>query len=317
MITVLSGGTGGAKFVDGLRRVVPPRDLTIIVNTGDDLVWWGLNISPDLDSITYVLADMLSRERGWGVEGDTFHCLEAMRRLGQPAWFGLGDRDLATHMLRTQLLGSGKTLTEATAEIARRLKVESRVLPMSDDKIETRVLTPGGELSFEEYFVRERHQVSVEGVRFGGADHARAAPGVVDAITRAEAVLIAPSNPITSIGPIVAVEEIRRALGQTEAPVVAVSPILGSAAISGPAGELMRARALPVSAVGVAQAYRDFLDVLVIHEGDRDMLPDVERLGARGFTANILMKSAADKERLARTAVEHCISFSSIAHPAG
>ncbi len=317
MITVLSGGTGGAKFVDGLRRVVPPRNLTIIVNTGDDLVWWGLNISPDLDSISYVLADMLSRERGWGIEGDTFKCLEAMRRLGQPAWFGLGDRDLATHMLRTQLLGSGKTLTEATAEIARRLKVESRVLPMSDDKVETRVLTPGGELSFEEYFVRERHQVAVEGVRFAGADQATAAPGVVDAITRAEAVLIAPSNPITSIGPIVAIEEIRRALGETEAPVVAVSPILGSAAISGPAGELMRARALPVSAVGVAQAYRDFLDVLVIHEGDRDMLPDVERLGARGFTANILMKSAADKERLARTAVEHCISFSSIAHPAG
>jgi LPPG:FO 2-phospho-L-lactate transferase len=317
MITVLSGGTGGAKFVDGLRRVVPPRDLTIIVNTGDDLVWWGLNISPDLDSITYVLADMLSRERGWGVEDDTFHCLEAMRRLGQPAWFGLGDRDLATHMLRTQLLGSGKTLTEATAEIAHRLKVESRILPMSDDKVETRVLTPGAELSFEEYFVRERHQVPVEEVRFAGADHATAAPGVVDAISRAEAVLIAPSNPITSIGPIVAIEEIRRALGKTEAPVVAVSPILGSAAISGPAGELMRARALPVSVVGVARAYRDFLDVLIIHEGDRDMLPEVETLGVRGVTADILMKSAADKERLARTAVEHCISVSSIAHPAG
>ncbi len=313
MITVLTGGTGGAKFVDGLRHVVPPRELTAVVNTGDDLVWWGLHISPDLDSITYVLADLLSKERGWGVDGDTFHCLESMRRLGEPAWFGLGDRDLATHLLRTQLLASGKTLTQATAEIANRLGIESRVLPMSDDTVESRVLTPGGELSFEEYFVREKHQVAVEGVRFSGAEDARPAPGVVVAITEAETVLIAPSNPITSIGPILRINEIRQALCQTDASVVAASPIIGGAAVSGPAGELMRSQGLPVSALGVAQAYREFLDVLIIDERDAALAAELEALGIRPFTASILMKSTEDKIRLARTAVEYCISESSAA----
>jgi len=317
MITVLSGGTGGAKFVDGLSRVVPPRDLTVIVNTGDDLVWWGLNVSPDLDSILYVLAGMLSQERGWGVEDDTFHCLEAMRRLGEPGWFSIGDRDLATHLLRTELLASGKTLTEATAEMARRLKVEARILPMSDDKVETRVLAPTGELSFEEYFVRERHQVPVEGVRFSGADQAQPAPGVIDAIRNADAILIAPSNPITSIGPILAIPEIRRALIESSAPVTAVSPIVGGAAVSGPAGELMRSQALPVSALGVAQTYREFLDTLLIDERDRQLIENLQSLEIGSVATNILMKSSEDKVRLARTALECCISDSSAARRAG
>ena len=317
MITVLSGGTGGAKFVDGLSRVVPPSELTVIVNTGDDLVWWGLNVSPDVDSIVYVLAGMLSRERGWGVEGDTFHCLEAMRRLGEPAWFGIGDRDLATHLSRTQLLASGKTLTEVTSEIARRLNVEARVLPMTDDRVETRVLTPAGELSFEEYFVRERHQVAVEGVRFAGADQAKPAPGVIAAITQAEAVLLAPSNPITSIGPILGIPGVRQALIETRGTVVAVSPIIGNAAVSGPAGELMRAQALPVSVVGVAQAYREFLDVLVVDETDVPLIRELEVSGIGGVAQNIVMKSSEDRVRLARTVVECCISDSSVARRAG
>lgn len=317
MITVLSGGTGGAKFVDGVSRIVTPHELTVIVNTGDDLVWWGQNVSPDLDSVMYVLAGVLSQERGWGVEGDAFHCLEAMRRLGEPAWFSIGDRDLATHLLRSELLASGKTLTEATAEIARRLEVQARILPMSDDKVETRVLTPAGELSFEEYFVRERHQIAVEGVRFAGADQAKPAPGVMAAITQTDAVLIAPSNPITSIGPILAIDEIRRALIETSAPVVAVSPILGGAAVSGPAAELMRAQALPVSALGVAEAYREFLDILLIAECDVGIIPDLQRLEIDGVATNILMKSEEDKVRLARTAVKCCISDSSAARRAG
>ena len=154
MITVLTGGTGGAKFVDGLRQVVPAEDLTIVVNTGDDLLWWGLYVSPDIDSITYVLAGLLSKERGWGVKGDTFQCLQAMGQLGQPIWFHAGDRDLAVHLVRSQLLAEGKTLTEATADISRKLGVTARILPMSDSRVETRVLTPIGELSFEEYFVQ-------------------------------------------------------------------------------------------------------------------------------------------------------------------
>jgi LPPG:FO 2-phospho-L-lactate transferase len=314
MITVLSGGTGGAKFVDGLRHVVPARELTVIVNTGDDLVWWGLNVSPDVDSITYVLADLLSKDRGWGVEGDTFHCLDSMRRLGELAWFGLGDRDLATHLLRTQLLAAGKTLTQTTAEIAQRHGIESRILPMTDGKVETRILTPQGELSFEEYFVRERHQVPVEGVRFAGAESSAPAPGVTEAISHADMVLIAPSNPITSIGPILAIPKTRRAICDTPAPVIAVSPIIGDAAVSGPAGELMRSQVLPVSAVGVAQAYREFLDVLIFDHHDEALAPAIEALGIRPLAASILMKSPEDKLRLARTAAECCISVSGAAH---
>jgi len=204
MICVLSGGTGGAKFVDGLRQVMPAEEITLVVNTGDDLLWWGLYVSPDIDSITYVLSGMLSRERGWGVKGDTFLCLQAMGQLGEPTWFHTGDRDLAMHLLRSRLLAEGKTLLEATAVISQKLGVKARVLPMSNSRVETRVDTPIGELSFEEYFVQRWYQDPVKSVRFAGASDAEPAPGVIDAITNADAVLIAPSNPVTSIGPILA-----------------------------------------------------------------------------------------------------------------
>ncbi len=302
MIVVLTGGTGGAKFVQGLVAVVPACELTVIVNTGDDLTWWGLHVSPDLDSITYALAGMLSRERGWGVEGDTFHCLDAMRRIGNPAWFQLGDRDLATHLRRTELLAVGKTLSEVTSEIARTLSVNARILPMSDDRVETRVLTADGELSFQEYFVRERYQVAARGVRFEGAEQARPAPKVLEAIAQAEAVVMAPSNPITSIGPILAVPGIREALKQTAAPVAAISPIIGGVAVSGPAGELMRTQGLPVSIAGVARCYADFLDLLIADQRDSALGPRVEGIAVR-YTST-LMKSAADKTSLARSVLE-------------
>src|SRR6202521_1290625 len=247
MIVVLTGGTGGAKFVDGLRQVIAPEDITLIVNTGDDLEWWGLYVSPDLDSITYVLAGLLSKERGWGVKGDTFYCLQAMGELGQPIWFHVGDRDLAVHLLRSKLLTQGKTLAEATIEIAAKLGVQARILPMSNSRVETRIGTPIGELSFQEYFVQRWYQDPVNSVRFAGAERAQPAPGVTEAILSASAVLIAPSNPITSIGPILAVPGIRAALTQTPAPVVAISPIIGAAAVSGPAGILMAAQGIPIS----------------------------------------------------------------------
>ncbi|MGA2360243.1 MAG: 2-phospho-L-lactate transferase CofD family protein, partial [Terriglobales bacterium] len=185
MITVLTGGTGGAKFVDGLRQIVRPEELTIVVNTGDDLLWWGLYVSPDVDSITYMLAGKLSQERGWGVKGDTFFCLNAMGQLGQPAWLHVGDRDLATHIFRSKLLSDGKTLSDATSEIATRLGIKARILPMSNSRVETRVLTPAGELSFEEYFVQRWYQDPVESVRFAGASDAEPAPGVIAAIRSA------------------------------------------------------------------------------------------------------------------------------------
>jgi LPPG:FO 2-phospho-L-lactate transferase len=300
MICVLSGGTGGAKFIDGLKQVMPPEEITVIVNTGDDLLWWGLYVSPDIDSITYVLSGMLSRERGWGVKGDTFLCLQAMGQLGEPTWFHTGDRDLAMHLLRSRLLAEGKTLSDATAVISEKLGVKARVLPMSDSRVETRVDTPVGELSFEEYFVQRWYQDPVNSVRFAGASDAEPAPGVIEAIESADAVIIAPSNPITSIGPILAVPGIREALLRCRGNVAAVSPIVGSAPVAGPAGILMAAQGLPCSIVGVAHAYEDFIDILVCDNRDNRA---AELLRANGLTVEAtqtIMRTAEDKAALAR-----------------
>ena len=317
MIVVITGGTGGAKFVQGMQACVPAENLVCIVNTGDDLEWWGLHVSPDLDSITYALAGLLSQERGWGVEGDTFECLEVMKRLGAPSWFQLGDRDLALHITRTEMLGEGKTLTEATAAIASSFGIRSRILPMSDAHVETRIATDHRELSFQEYFVRERYQVPAHAVRFDGAATAKAAPGVVDAILSADAVLFAPSNPITSIGPILAVPAIKQALLATAAPVGAVSPIVGGAPVSGPAGDLMAIRGLEVSPLGIVQAYRDFLDVLVMDERDAALAPDVQKLGVRALCTNTIMKSAADKAALASATLQSTLAASHKQEPVG
>jgi len=300
MITVLTGGTGGAKFVDGLRRVIPPGELTLIVNTGDDFEWWGLQISPDVDSITYVLADLLSKERGWGVQDDTFLCLERMKKMGQPAWFQIGDRDLALHLLRTQLVKQGKTLSEATAEIAGSLEIVQTILPMSNDRVETRVETPAGELSFQEYFVQRHYQDAVLSVRFRGAETAEPAPGVINAILSAEKVLLAPSNPVTSIGPILAVSAIREALRRTPAPIAAISPIIGGAAVTGPAGALMASCGLPVSLAGIAKAYEDFLDVLIADNRDCQEAEELQCSGLKVRCANTIMKTEHDGTELAK-----------------
>jgi LPPG:FO 2-phospho-L-lactate transferase len=304
MITVLTGGTGGAKFVDGLRRIVPAEELTIIVNTGDDMRWWGLYISPDVDSITYVLAGKLSQERGWGVKGDTFFCLQAMEQLGQPIWFHAGDRDLATHIFRSKLLADGKTLSEATAEIAARLGVKTRVLPMSDSRVETRVLTPAGDLSFEEYFVQRWYQDPVESVWFGGASEAKPAPGVIEAIRSADLVLLAPSNPVTSIAPILAVPGIREALRESKGRIAAVSPIVGGAAVTGPAAVLMAAQGLAVSIAGVADFYRDFLDLLVVDEQDEPAAEELRQTGIRVHCTTTIMRKPEDRVALAKSILE-------------
>jgi LPPG:FO 2-phospho-L-lactate transferase len=301
MITVLTGGTGGAKFVDGLRQIVPPEELTIIVNTGDDLLWWGLYVSPDLDSIIYMMAGKLSQERGWGVTGDTFHCLNAMSQLGEPTWFHAGDRDLATHIFRSKLMAEGKTLSEVTSEIATRFEIKSRILPMSNSRVETRVLTPVGDLSFEEYFVQRWYQDPVESVRFAGASDAEPAPGVIEAIRSADLVLLAPSNPVTSIAPILAVPGIREALRESRARSVAVSPIVGGGAVSGPAGILMAAQGLGVSIAGVADFYHDFLDLLVVDEQDA---ANAEALRSRGMNvhcASTIMRKVEDRVKLAES----------------
>jgi len=307
VITVLTGGTGGAKFVDGLRQIVPPEELTIIVNTGDDMLWWGLYVSPDVDSITYMLSGRLSEERGWGVKGDTFFCLQAMGQLGQPIWFHAGDRDLATHMLRSKLLSDGKTLSEVTAEIARKFGIKARILPMSNSRVETRVLTPLGELSFEEYFVQRWYQDPVESVRFAGASDAEPAPGVIEAIRQADIVLLAPSNPVTSLGPILAVPGIRAALRESRARIVAVSPIVGGMAVSGPAGALLAAQGFAVSIAGVADFYHDFLDVLVADSRDSQAAETLRRAGVRVRCVPSIMRTIEDRVALAQAALAAAI----------
>ena len=301
MIVVLTGGTGGAKFVEGLRSALPGEQLTCIVNTGDDFKWWGLHVSPDLDSITYALAGLLSPERGWGIRDDTFFCLQTMRELGESSWFQTGDRDLAIHLLRSRMLAEGKTLSEATAAITAKLGIQARILPMTESPVETRIGTPAGELNFQEYFVKRRHQDPVKSVRFEGVADAPPAPGVIDAIQSARAVILAPSNPITSIGPILAVPGVRESLRATPASIVAVSPIIGNSAVSGPAGTLMAAQGYSVSIAGVAQAYADFLDILVVDRRDAEAARGLNYPGLSVHCDSIIMRTADDKIRLAET----------------
>ncbi|HET8576232.1 MAG TPA: 2-phospho-L-lactate transferase [Methylomirabilota bacterium] len=299
-LVALAGGTGAAKFLRGLTRLVDPGVLTIVVNTGDDTEWWGLHVSPDLDTVCYTLAGIIDSARGWGLADETFGALGQMARFGEPTWFNLGDRDLATHLHRTRLLREGRTLSQATAALAGALGVRPRVLPMSDQPVRTRLLGPDGWLGFQEYFVREKAQIEVLDVEYAGSPGARPAPGVVEAITAARGVIVCPSNPVTSIGPILAVPGIADALARSAATAIAVSPIVGGDAVSGPAGRLMAARGLPVSAAGIARAYAPWLDVLVFDERDRHEIPDVLRLGVSPVTAPTLMATRDDEIALAR-----------------
>jgi LPPG:FO 2-phospho-L-lactate transferase len=302
-VTALAGGTGAAKLLRGLVRVVDPGDVTIIGNTGDDTQVWGLHVSPDLDTVMYALSGRLDVTRGWGLADESFHCLDAMGGLGGDTWFNLGDRDLATHLVRTQALRAGRALSEVTAELCRRLGVAARVLPMSDDPVRTRIETPDGWLDFQEYFVREKAQPAVRSVAYVGAERAHPAPGVIDAIRSADLVVVCPSNPVTSVGPILAVPDVTDALRASRR-VVGVSPIVGTAPVSGPAGTLMRARGLEVSAAGVATAYAPWLHTLVVDASDPDAAAAVTAKGVRPVLANTLMTDRGIEIALAKTVVE-------------
>ncbi len=299
-IVALAGGVGAARFLRGLAGVVDPRRLFVIVNTGDDAEIHGLRVSPDLDTVTYTLAGLADPVRGWGLDGDTFHCLEALGRLGAETWFQLGDRDLATHLFRTGRLRAGATLSAVTREISVALGVGAAIVPMSDDPVRTRVRTPAGELDFQTYFVKRGTRDRVLGVRFAGVRRARPAPGVLTAIARARAVIVCPSNPIISIGPILAVRGIRDALRRTAAPVVAVSPIVGGRALKGPAARMMRGMGMEASAAGVARLYRDFVDRFVVDRADRE--PAASIPGA--VVTDTVMSTSARAEALARAALE-------------
>jgi LPPG:FO 2-phospho-L-lactate transferase len=303
MLTILTGGTGGAKLIEGLAAEIDPAELTIVCNTADDSIFHGLHVSPDLDTITYTLAGMADSAKGWGIKNESFTVLEQLAWLGEPTWFKLGDKDFATHILRSRLLKEGLQLGAVTRELCRRLGVAAKILPMSDDTVATRICTPDGEISFQEYFVRESWAKPVTSVRFEGAEQSRPAPGVLEAIRQASAVVVCPSNPITSIGPILAVPGVRLALSETKAPVIAVTPIIGAAAISGPAHKLMAAAGLEPSAFGVAKAYAGFLDTFVMATEDERLRSRIESLGVGTFATDILMSDLDGKRRVARAVV--------------
>ncbi len=300
MLVVLTGGTGGAKLIEGLSHEVDPAELTIICNTGDDFVLHGLKISPDLDTIMYTLAGLSDPEQGWGIRGDTFTVLQQLEKLGGDAWFKLGDKDIATHITRTRLLRDGLELSEVTDLLRQQLHIKARIFPMSNDDIETRVETPEGVISFQEYFVKRRWQPEVRKVFYAGVESSRPVPDALQAIGDAAGIVICPSNPVTSIGPIVAVPGIRDALRQATAPVIGVSPIIGESAISGPAHKLMAAQGMEPSALGVAKGYADFLDRFVIDSEDEALTSKLEALGIGVVVTSIRMKSLGDKQRLAR-----------------
>jgi len=301
MITVLAGGTGAARFLQGLTQVVPQRDIAVVSNTGDDVEMFGLRVSPDIDIVISHLAGLAHEDPGWGIGGDTFHTLEALGRFGHPTWFHLGDRDLATSIHRTFLLRQGRTLSQATAEIARAFGLEATILPMTDGHFRTKVATDAGILPFQDYLVKRQAQDRVRGVRYAGLRRARPAPGVIEAIMDAEAVVIAPSNPIVSIGPILAVPGVRAALHQTRAPVAAVSPIVGGKALKGPADRMLADMRMEVSAWQVGQLYQDFLNVLVIDQADADLAPRIRELGLEVVVTDTIMKGMEKKAALART----------------
>ena len=312
MITLLCGGVGGAKLADGLAAVLPdPASLTVIVNTADDWELWGLHISPDVDTVMYTLAGLASRERGWGIEGETWAALEMMRRYGLPAWFQIGDRDLATHVARTAWLREGRRLTEVTGALARTLGARARVLPMCDEPVATVVLTRAGRLPFQEYFVARGAEDPVLGIEFEGIERARLSPEVQAAIRSAALVVVAPSNPLVSIGPILGVPGMREALAGSQGLAVAVTPLIGGQAVKGPTVEMLRGLGLPADPEGVASLYRDFLDVFILDvrdapSGDAASVGRTMRTaGASGEPiaaayADTLMADPPARQRLAR-----------------
>lgn len=306
MIVALAGGVGGAKLADGLYRVLPPHQLSIVVNTADDLELFGLRICPDADTVMYTLAGLANSATGWGVVDDTFETLRMLGRYGREVWFQIGDRDFATHLARTERLRSGASLSAVTAELGAALGIRAAILPMCDEPVATRVVTPEGTLDFQEYFVHRHQSDTVTGVVFRGIDRARAPEPAVRALESATAVVFCPSNPIVSIGPILAVPGVRERIAGHGVPRVAVSPIVGGRALRGPADRMLESLGHEVSAYGVAALYRGLIDGIVIDEIDAALAPRIEALGMRALVAPTVMGDVADRSALAARVIEFC-----------
>lgn len=307
-VTMLAGGVGGAKLAQGFARLMPDSRLQVIVNTADDFRLYGLAISPDIDTVTYTLAGIANPAQGWGIDGDTRHTLDAIARLGGESWFLLGDQDFATHILRTHRLQQGEPLSQITTDFATALGIGPRIIPMSDQPVATLVDTPAGRLGFQDYFVARRQADDVLGVVFDGIEVAQPAPGVLDALGDADVVVIAPSNPIVSVGPILAVAGIRNALATTKALRIAVSPIVGGKALKGPADRMLATLGHEVSSLGVARIYAGLIDLLVLDEVDAALAPEIEALGIRTMVTGTIMGGPEDRERLASEILDHALS---------
>lgn len=305
MITALAGGVGASKFLDGLSRVAAPEEISIIVNTGDDIEMFGLYIAPDLDIVTYTLAGVVNPETGWGLAGDTFNCLEQLLGYTQTErWFNLGDRDLAAHIFRAQLMRQGRSLSEIAEGLRMALGVKSRILPMTDAHTPTTIITDEGEMHFQEYLVKRRAQPKVSGIRFENIESAKPAPGIAEAIMRSDAIVICPSNPLISIGPILAVPGVRDLLERAEAPVVAISPVVGGASLKGPTDRMLADLGMQVSAAQVAQIYSDIADVFILDVQDESAKPEIENLGLKVCVTNTVMSGLEEKINLARFTLE-------------
>jgi LPPG:FO 2-phospho-L-lactate transferase len=303
-VVVLAGGVGAARFLRGLVRVVAPEEIVVIGNTGDDMWWHGLYIAPDLDTVTYWLAGIADETRGWGIRDDTFTAQAALARLSEASWFQLGDRDLATHLYRTGRLTSGVPLHAVTVELAERLGVASRVIPMTDAPIETRLKTDAGDLHFQEYFVRERCRPAVQEIYWTGLETARPAPGIADALSAARLVLIAPSNPSISIGPILRVPGMRALLAAARGRTVAISPLIAGRAVKGPTVELMRAQGVRPDALGVAELYRDIATGFVLDTADAALAGAIAGLGYRIAVRPTILDDSESAGQVASAALD-------------
>jgi LPPG:FO 2-phospho-L-lactate transferase len=305
MLTVLSGGVGAARLLRGLCLVVDPATVTAVVNVGDDIVLHGLRISPDLDTVTYTLAGLDNDVTGWGLVDESWRVMGELGQLGGPVWFSLGDRDLATHLYRTGRLDDGASLSEVTSELRRARGIDVEILPVTDQRLSTILTTPTGErLGFQEYFVARRHAVEVASISFDGSDACEPAPGVLEAIDTADRVVIAPSNPLVSIDPILAVPTVREHVHARRADVVAVSPIIGGAALKGPADRLLRETGHEVSALGVARLYRDLAAAIIIDSVDAGLRDDIEAIGLRCIVADTVMRDPARAASLAKVVLD-------------
>jgi LPPG:FO 2-phospho-L-lactate transferase len=303
-VVALAGGVGGAKLAAGLQSMVPAGDLSVVVNTADDFDLWGLHICPDLDTVMYTLAGIANPETGWGIAGESFETLNMLERYGEDTWFKLGDRDMATHLLRTARLRLGEMLTEVTDELSRALGVESVMLPMTDDLVSTVLETPEGWLEFQEYFVRRGQRDEVLAVELRGIEDAKPSAEVLAAISGADAIIFCPSNPVVSVGPILAVPGMREALTSSRAPKVAVSPIVGGRALKGPADKMLRSLGHEVSASGVAAMYSGLVDGMVVDSVDEEERASIEDIGMRVLVTDSVMRDARDRARLARETLE-------------